>query len=88
MTRDEARAWFTRFLLERVRREDYPSTTQLDLIEESIPATGAHDLAPLCSSLASAGRLAGYLATERFYEIGSPSGLAEASALLAHRAGR
>jgi hypothetical protein len=37
MTRDEARAWFTRFLLERVRREDYPSTTQLDLIEESIP---------------------------------------------------
>jgi len=35
--RDEAQAWFTRFLLRRVRRDDYPSTTQLDLIEKSIP---------------------------------------------------
>jgi hypothetical protein len=37
ITRDEARAWFTRFLLRRVRRDDYPSTTQLDLIEKSLP---------------------------------------------------
>jgi hypothetical protein len=37
ITRDEAQAWFTRFLLRRVRRDDYPSTTQLDLIERSIP---------------------------------------------------
>ena len=37
ITRDEAQAWFTRFLLRRVRRDDYPSTTQLDLIEKSIP---------------------------------------------------
>ena len=37
ITRDEAQAWFTRFLLHRVRRDDYPSTTQLDLIEKSIP---------------------------------------------------
>jgi len=37
ITRDEAQAWYTRFLLRRVRREDYPSTTQLDLIEKSIP---------------------------------------------------
>ena len=37
ITGDEARAWFTRFLLRRVRRDDYPSTTQLDLIEKSIP---------------------------------------------------
>jgi hypothetical protein len=36
ITRDEARAWFTRFLLRRVRRDDYPSPTQLDLIEKSI----------------------------------------------------
>ena len=35
--RDEAQAWFTRFLLRRVGRDDYPSTTQLDLIEKSIP---------------------------------------------------
>ena len=37
ITRDEARAWFTRFLLRRVRQDDYPSTTQLDLIEKSLP---------------------------------------------------
>ena len=37
ITRDEAQAWFTRFLLRRVGRDDYPSTTQLDLIEKSIP---------------------------------------------------
>jgi hypothetical protein len=37
LTRDEAQAWFTRFLLRRIRRDDYPSTTQLDLIEKSIP---------------------------------------------------
>jgi hypothetical protein len=36
ITRDEAQAWFTRFLLRRVRRDDYPSTTQLQLIEKSI----------------------------------------------------
>ena len=58
------------------------------LIEQSIPAEGAQDLAPLCTSLASTGRLAGYLATERFYEIGSPSGFAEVSALLADRDSR
>jgi hypothetical protein len=37
ITRDEAQAWFTRFLLRRVGRDEYPSTTQLDLIEKSIP---------------------------------------------------
>jgi NDP-sugar pyrophosphorylase family protein len=57
-----------------------------ELIERAVPASGIHDLAPLCTSLAEAGQLAGYLATERFYEIGSPDGLAEASELLAGRA--
>jgi len=37
ISRHEAQAWFTRFLLRRVRRDEYPSTTQLDLIEKSIP---------------------------------------------------
>ena len=37
ITRDEAQAWFTRFLLRRVDRDEFPSTTQLDLIEKSIP---------------------------------------------------
>src|SRR3954453_13935212 len=37
ITRDEAQTWFTRFLLRRVGRNEYPSTTQLDLSEKSIP---------------------------------------------------
>jgi MurNAc alpha-1-phosphate uridylyltransferase len=53
-----------------------------ELILDRIPADTRADLAPLCSALAAAGQLAGFEATERFYEIGSPTGLAEASALL------
>jgi tagatose-1,6-bisphosphate aldolase non-catalytic subunit AgaZ/GatZ len=37
MTRDEARGWFIQMLLEKVREDPYPSTTQLALIEQSIP---------------------------------------------------
>jgi hypothetical protein len=37
MTRDEARGMFVQLLLERVRQDAYPSWTQLNLIEESIP---------------------------------------------------
>lgn len=37
MGRDEARIWFVRFLLRRVRADIYPSTTYLDLIETMIP---------------------------------------------------
>jgi len=37
ITRHKAQEWFTRFLLRRVGRDEYPSTTQLDLVEKSIP---------------------------------------------------
>lgn len=40
------------------------------------------DLAGVYARLARAGRLAGYLATERFYEIGTPDALAETEAFL------
>jgi hypothetical protein len=35
--RDEARIWFVRFLMRKVRADTYPSTTDLDLIEAVIP---------------------------------------------------
>jgi hypothetical protein len=35
--RDEARIWFVRFLLRKVRADTYPSATQMDLIETVIP---------------------------------------------------
>jgi NDP-sugar pyrophosphorylase family protein len=43
------------------------------------------DLAVLYERLAQTGSLYGFLATERFYEIGTPSALAETEAfLIAH----
>ncbi len=38
MTRDEALGLWVQLLLDKVRQDRYPSTTQLDLIEDSIPA--------------------------------------------------
>jgi NDP-sugar pyrophosphorylase family protein len=52
-----------------------------DVIAE-IPAGQPTDLADLLSRLSDEGRLAGFEAKERFYEIGSSSGLAELEALL------
>jgi NDP-sugar pyrophosphorylase family protein len=47
----------------------------------------AADLAVLFSSLAEGGLLAGYEASKRFYEIGTPAALAEASAFLGAEGG-
>jgi NDP-sugar pyrophosphorylase family protein len=44
------------------------------------------DLADVFTRLAAAGELAGYAATERFYEIGTPEALAETDAFLSGRA--
>ena len=41
------------------------------------------DLADLTRDLAAAGQLAGYEATERFYDIGTPEALAETERFLA-----
>jgi MurNAc alpha-1-phosphate uridylyltransferase len=53
-----------------------------DLVRDRVPHGERSDLAPLCTSLAAAGQLAGYEVSERFYEIGSPAGRAEADAVL------
>lgn len=45
-------------------------------------APEAPDLSDVYSELARTGRLAGYPATERFYEIGTPAALAETDAFL------
>ena len=47
---------------------------------------GEADLADVLHRLSVQGRLAGYLATERFYEIGTAQGLAETDAFLSERA--
>ena len=37
MTEAEARQWFVQVLMDRVREDPYPSTTQLAMIEEALP---------------------------------------------------
>jgi len=37
MTRDEAQGWMVEMLLDKVRNDPYPSSTQLSIIEEVIP---------------------------------------------------
>jgi MurNAc alpha-1-phosphate uridylyltransferase len=53
-----------------------------ELVRVRVPRGERSDLAPLCSALAAEGALAGYEVAERFYEIGSPAGRAEAEVLL------
>lgn len=53
------------------------------VVETHIPGGRPHDLARVYGALAEAGQLRGVEATERFYEIGSPQGLADLEAHLA-----
>ena len=58
------------------------SVLDRDLVLDHVPDRGEADLSDLWTTLADQDDLAGYVATERFYEIGSPSGRAELDALL------
>lgn len=51
-----------------------------DLVEQEIPSATFFDLADLYGRLSSVGRLAGFEVHDRFYEIGSPQGLADLEA--------
>ncbi len=53
-----------------------------DVIADEVPAGEACDLGCVFHRLSRAGRLMGYEAAERFYEIGSPQGLADLEARL------
>jgi len=59
------------------------SVLNRDVIEAHISCGQTFDLAELSGRLAEAGALRGYEASERFYEIGSPKGLADLEAFLA-----
>lgn len=56
------------------------------VVEEEIPSGQKADLAELFHALSLRGQLAGYESAERFYEIGSPAGLADFSEWLRTRA--
>ena len=53
-----------------------------DIVRDYVPAGAPFDLAQVHRQLAETGELLGFEATERFYEIGSPEGLADLEAHL------
>jgi NDP-sugar pyrophosphorylase family protein len=52
---------------------------------ERVPADEPYDLADLYSTLVAEGQMIGHEVTQRFYEIGTPQGLAETDAFLRGR---
>ena len=61
---------------------DYGAIALRREVIASLPL-GKSDLADVQTQLAAAGNLRAYVTQERFYEIGSPTGLAELDRLLA-----
>ena len=61
------------------------SALHRSVIERDVPRDQKYDLADVFRPLSERGELAGYLVTERFYEVGSPAGLADLEALLERR---
>jgi N-acetyl-alpha-D-muramate 1-phosphate uridylyltransferase len=70
-------------LAEGMHHIDYGlSVLNRDAVVPEIPAGEVVDLADIYTELSRQGRLAGVEVSERFYEIGSPHGLAELEELL------
>jgi NDP-sugar pyrophosphorylase family protein len=66
----------------QMRHIDYGLSVFQSAVFAAFPQGAVVDLADIQRALASEGKLAGYVAGHRFYEIGSPAGLAELNALL------
>ena len=60
-----------------MRHIDYGLGAFHSSVFQTLPSGQRHDLAAIYQDLLDAGRLAGYETGERFYEIGSPAGIAE-----------
>jgi NDP-sugar pyrophosphorylase family protein len=66
---------------------DYGLSALRRVVLDQVPPETKYDLADVFRPLSERDELAGYLVTERFYEIGSPEGLADLEALLSSREG-
>ena len=81
----EIRAYDKRNRLPEMHHIDYGLSLFSASAFDDFPAGRAFDLADLMQRLLARQQLAGFEVKERFYEIGSPAGLAELEALLAGR---
>jgi NDP-sugar pyrophosphorylase family protein len=68
--------------LEEFRHIDYGLSALRRSVVDQIPSGVRHDLADVFRELSLRGELAGFAVTERFYEVGSPQGLADLEALV------
>ena len=68
-----------------MRHIDYGVAVLLRPVVERSPASRPFDLADVYHDLVAEGRMVGYPVSQRFYEIGTPSGLEEARAYLTGR---
>jgi NDP-sugar pyrophosphorylase family protein len=71
--------------LPEMRHIDYGLSLFKSSVFQEWPTADAFDLADVMHRLVAAGDLAGYEVPERFYEIGSPAGLAELEKLLSKK---
>jgi NDP-sugar pyrophosphorylase family protein len=78
----EIKVYDKRNLRPEMRYIDYGLSVFNAAVFEAMSADAQFDLADVLRDLAARGELAGYEVASRFYEIGSPAGLAELDALL------
>jgi hypothetical protein len=62
------------------------SALERRVVAKEVPAGAKADLSDLFHALSLRGQLAGFESAERFYEIGSPSGLEDFAQWIAQRA--
>jgi NDP-sugar pyrophosphorylase family protein len=62
------------------------SALERDVVSRLVPEQGKHDLAAVLHELSKSDKLAGFEVYQRFFEIGSPSGLSEFEQWLTTRA--
>ncbi|HEX4231931.1 MAG TPA: nucleotidyltransferase family protein [Bryobacteraceae bacterium] len=77
------KAYDKRVRLPEMRHIDYGLSAYRSSVFAELPVGAVLDLADIQTTLASEGKLAGYVARHRFYEIGSQAGLTELNAFLA-----
>lgn len=78
----EIRKYSKKDLRPEMQYVDYGLSVFKAEVFEEIEAGTPHDLADLMSKLTDRGEMSGYVAQQRFYEIGSHSGLEELNTLL------
>jgi NDP-sugar pyrophosphorylase family protein len=84
---DRIRLYSKREKLPEMRFIDYGLLVCTKQIFDDCPSDVPFNLADVLEALSRSGQLAGYEVYQRFYEIGSPSGLAELDLLLSKRSG-